>query len=301
MFAAGWVLSLVERGKAAWARLDPLLRAPLSVDDHGTLAQAPSGALALRRRVVRVSGRRRRAAPRRRGRSRSRTSTSRWRPARRSASSAPPAPASRRCCTCCCATTRRQTGAIRWGAHALPDYTLAALRAAHRVGAAGVVPVLGVDRRQHRARARRTRRATRSSGRRGWRTCTTTSGASRRATTRRSASAASRCPAGSASASRSRARCWPMRRCCCSTMRCRPWTPRPRRASSRTCATPAPGRTAIIVSHRLSAVADADLILVLQARARRRARHARASCVARDGWYAAQWRYQQLEASLEDA
>ena len=37
MFAAGWVLSLIERGKAAWARLDPMLREPLSVDDHGTL------------------------------------------------------------------------------------------------------------------------------------------------------------------------------------------------------------------------------------------------------------------------
>ena len=32
MFAAGWVLSLIERGKAAWARLDPVLRAPLSID-----------------------------------------------------------------------------------------------------------------------------------------------------------------------------------------------------------------------------------------------------------------------------
>ena len=70
------------------------------------------------------------ARPRRRGRSRSPTSTSRWRPARRSASSARPAPASRRCCTCCCATTRRQTGAIRWGAHALAR--LHARRAARR-------------------------------------------------------------------------------------------------------------------------------------------------------------------------
>src|SRR3954470_16799096 len=38
MFAAGWVLSLLERGKAGWGRLQPVLDAPLSVDDHGTVA-----------------------------------------------------------------------------------------------------------------------------------------------------------------------------------------------------------------------------------------------------------------------
>ncbi len=45
MFAAGWVLSLLERGKAAWERLDPLLSQPLSVDDHGAVETAPSGLL----------------------------------------------------------------------------------------------------------------------------------------------------------------------------------------------------------------------------------------------------------------
>jgi ATP-binding cassette subfamily B multidrug efflux pump len=39
MFAAGWVLSLIERGRAALARLQPLLDAPLTIDDHGTLDQ----------------------------------------------------------------------------------------------------------------------------------------------------------------------------------------------------------------------------------------------------------------------
>jgi ATP-binding cassette subfamily B protein/ATP-binding cassette subfamily C protein/ATP-binding cassette subfamily B multidrug efflux pump len=47
MFAAGWVLSLIERGRAALARLQPLLDAPLAVDDHGTLARLERGPLVL--------------------------------------------------------------------------------------------------------------------------------------------------------------------------------------------------------------------------------------------------------------
>jgi ATP-binding cassette subfamily B protein/ATP-binding cassette subfamily C protein/ATP-binding cassette subfamily B multidrug efflux pump len=48
MFAAGWVLSLIERGRAALARLQPLLDAPLTIDDHGTIAQLQRGPLELR-------------------------------------------------------------------------------------------------------------------------------------------------------------------------------------------------------------------------------------------------------------
>src|SRR5471032_424374 len=47
MFAAGWVLSLIERGRAAWARLQPMLDAPLAIDDHGTLTVLQPGALTL--------------------------------------------------------------------------------------------------------------------------------------------------------------------------------------------------------------------------------------------------------------
>lgn len=61
------------------------------------------------------------------------------------------------------------------------------------------------------------------------------------------------------------------------------------------------GRTVIIVSHRLSAVADADLIAVLRhGHLAERGTHEQllAKGVAHS-WYAQQWRIQQLEASLE--
>jgi len=38
MFAAGWVLSLLERGRAAWTRLAPVLDAPLTLKDEGRAA-----------------------------------------------------------------------------------------------------------------------------------------------------------------------------------------------------------------------------------------------------------------------
>ncbi|MDR7298113.1 ATP-binding cassette subfamily B protein/ATP-binding cassette subfamily C protein/ATP-binding cassette subfamily B multidrug efflux pump [Pelomonas aquatica] len=44
MFAAGWVLALLERGRAAWARLAPVLDAPLTLADEGRAALAGSAA-----------------------------------------------------------------------------------------------------------------------------------------------------------------------------------------------------------------------------------------------------------------
>jgi ATP-binding cassette, subfamily B, multidrug efflux pump len=58
------------------------------------------------------------------------------------------------------------------------------------------------------------------------------------------------------------------------------------------------GRTTIIISHRLSAVADADEIIALrEGRVVEQGDHA--ALLAANGWYARQWRYQQLEASLD--
>ncbi|KQV54045.1 MULTISPECIES: ABC transporter ATP-binding protein [unclassified Duganella] len=47
MFAAGWVLSLIERGRAAYARLQPMLDAPLTIEDHGSLPRVAPGNLEL--------------------------------------------------------------------------------------------------------------------------------------------------------------------------------------------------------------------------------------------------------------
>ncbi len=47
MFAAGWVLTLIERGRAGLARLQPLLDAPLSVEDTGAIDQVGQGPLVL--------------------------------------------------------------------------------------------------------------------------------------------------------------------------------------------------------------------------------------------------------------
>ncbi|HLL09465.1 MAG TPA: ABC transporter ATP-binding protein, partial [Rubrivivax sp.] len=58
------------------------------------------------------------------------------------------------------------------------------------------------------------------------------------------------------------------------------------------------GRTVIIASHRLSTLLDADHIVVLRhGHVTERGTHR--ALVDQDGWYAKQWRVQQLEASLD--
>ncbi|OHX21411.1 ABC transporter transmembrane domain-containing protein [Chromobacterium sphagni] len=59
------------------------------------------------------------------------------------------------------------------------------------------------------------------------------------------------------------------------------------------------GRSVIIVSHRLSAVADAHHIVVLQ-NGHISEQGSHDALLAQNGWYASQWRYQQLEASLDE-
>ena len=104
-------------------------------------------------------------------------------------------------------------GAVTFDGVRLTDADPAELRRAHRAGAAGHRDLRHERAREHPLRpARRDRRRDRARGREP-RPPMHSSARCRRATTRRSASAASRCPAASASASRSRARSCARRRC----------------------------------------------------------------------------------------
>ncbi len=48
MFAAGWVLALWQRGRAAWTRLSAVLDEPLAIDDDGNVEAVRPGEIALR-------------------------------------------------------------------------------------------------------------------------------------------------------------------------------------------------------------------------------------------------------------
>ncbi|MBR7778300.1 ABC transporter ATP-binding protein [Undibacterium rugosum] len=56
MFAAGWVLALMERGKAAWARLEPVLNMEIAVSNHGQLSTTPHGVIKVQQLSYRYPG-----------------------------------------------------------------------------------------------------------------------------------------------------------------------------------------------------------------------------------------------------
>lgn len=288
MFAAGWVLALLERGKAAWARLDPILSAPLTVDDHGSQPQPPQGLLQVDQLRF--------AYPQQ------------PQPALDDVSLQLPVggvlalvgPTGSGKSTLLKLLLRQyhsQQGSILWQGRPLDDYTLNALRSAISwvpqeafLFSASVADNIALG-QPDASRAEIERVAQLAAVHddilrlpQGYDT-----------------------PVGEKGVSLSGGQ-------------------RQRVAIARALLSPAPllmlddalsavdtqtetailqhlraarqGRTLLIVSHRLSAVVDADDILVLRhGRVTERGTHAQ--LLARDGWYASQWRYQQLEASLD--
>lgn len=290
MFAAGWVLSLVERGKAAWSRLQPVLDEPLTVDDHGAVNRVTPGPLTAEGLRYRYPGQSRPALD----------GVGFTLPAGRTLGLVGPTGAGK-------STLLRlllrhhapEAGTVRWNGTALPDYTLDALR-----GAIAWVPqeafLFSASVAENIALAR--------------------PGATREQVEQAARLAAVHddilrlpqgydTPVGERGVMLSGGQ-------------------RQRVAIARALLADAPllllddalsavdtdtesrilahlrearlGRTVIIVSHRLSAVVDADHTLVLRdGHVVEQGDHA--ALLAHDGWYARQWRYQQLEASLENA
>ena len=296
MFAAGWVLSLIERGKAAWARLDPVLRAPLSIADTGTRAAPPEGVLrfehvtfaypsltvgeaALAPTVADIAFE--------------------LSPGRTLGIVGPTGAGKSTLLHLLLRHYEPHAGTLRWGPHALPEFTLAALRASlawvpqepflFSATIAGNIALARAD--ASHAEIERVSRMADLHGdvlrfpqgyetRVGERGVTLSGGQRQRVAIARALLSDAQLllldDALSAVDTGTEARILSHLR------------------EARA------GRTAIIVSHRLSAVADADEIIVLKhGRIVERGPHE--ALLAREGWYAAQWRYQQLEASLETA
>lgn len=288
MFAAGWVLSLLERGKAAWGRLHPVLDVPLSVEDHGTLPRVEPGLLVLDQLRFAYAGQ---------GRPAIEGVSLALEPGRTLGLVGPTGAGKSTLLRLLLRQQLPDQGTLRWNGALLDDYTLSALRAA-----IAWVPqeafLFSATVRDNIALARpdATREEVENAARLaavhedilrlpqgydtpvGERGVTLSGGQRQRVAIARALLADAPLllldDALSAVDTDTESRILGHLR------------------QARV------GRTVVIVSHRLSAVADADHIVVLQAgHVAEQGTHA--ELVARGGWYARQWRYQQLQASLD--
>ena len=294
MFAAGWVLSLIERARAAWDRLGPILAAPPSMPDEGSVDTVPLGLLELRRVSFRYPGQTPLAID----------DISLIIAAGKTLGVVGPTGSGKS--TLIRLLLRQhapQAGAIAWGAHGLADYRLARLREAIAwVPQEAFLFSATIAQNIALARPDAGRAAVEEAARLaaihddilrwpqgydtpvGERGITLSGGQRQRVALARALLAHSALllldDALSAVDTLTESRILAHLR--------------EQRLQGAT------RQTAVIATHRLSAVADADAIVVLRS-GRIVATGTHAELLAQAGWYAAQWEYQQLEASLDDA
>ena len=299
MFAAGWVLSLIEHGRAALARVQPLLEAPLSVDDHGALTTLAPGRLQFDGVSFTYPGPGKMATPAPATPALSNVSLS-LQPGQTLGLVGPTGAGKSTLLRVLLRQATPQRGTVAWSGEPLSDYTLATLRAAISwvpqesfLFSATIADNIALGKPgasraevEHAARMaaihddilRFPQGYDTHVGEKG---ITLSGGQRQRVAIARALLADSALlllddalsAVDTGTESRILAHLEELRR-------------------------ERPGRSAIIASHRLSAVAGADLILVLRdGRVAETGRHAQ--LIAADGWYASQWRYQQLEASLD--
>jgi ATP-binding cassette subfamily B multidrug efflux pump len=293
MFAAGWVMSLIERGRAAWERLQPMLDEPLSIDDHGVLATLQPGELVMRNVSVSYPGQTALAL---------RNLSLTVKPGQTIGLVGPTGCGKSTLLRVLLRQLTPQQGEVRWGGYALDEYKLAALRdAISWVPQESFLFSATIAENIALARPDASRREVEHAaglaaihddillfphayetevGERG---ITLSGGQRQRVAIARALlsdnelllldDALSAVDTGTET-------------------RILEHLEELRRAH--------PGRSAIIASHRLSAVVDADHIVVLRdGHISEAGTHDQ--LLALNGWYASQWRYQQLEASLDAA
>ena len=291
MFAAGWVLSLIERGRAAWGRLRPTLDTPLSIDDHGQQTQAPTGALEFRAVAFAYPGHQALALSNINMRVQAGQTLGVV-----GATGAGKSSLVRLVLRQYAATQ----GQITWGAHALADYTLDTLHQAMSwvpqepfLFSASVAENIGL------ARAGATRDEIETAARlacidddirrmpQAYDTPVGEKGISLSGGQRQRVAIARALLANA-----------PLLLLDDALSAVDTQTETSILQHLQALRKNSPSKTTLIVSHRLSAVMDADHIIVLKDGCIfEQGKHA--DLIAQDGWYASQWRYQQLQASLD--